>query len=339
VAAQLQGVLSRTRAVLWFAVGTVAGCGSAPMATAVPTEAVAHRGGAEPVPAVQLPPPQDPALSAELGPEILLPRADAPDDEIARVGDLVLRKSHAYTRLQTAHPKLALSAVDLLVFDILVAHHAQQYGIRVDAARVEALAAAEERDIAAQVATELGPDMDLQTYVWRLFGMRLSDWRSTLRLRTAQRLYQGYVIRYLALREDRVQVRFLVHKDQKTAQEVVDKVRAGADFATLALRWSEDATRRDGGLLPPFGRGFQHPVVQVAFGLHRGEVSAPFEVRHGDEQRWFVVYCLEQLPGRDVSFASVRDEIDRELEQRPLSQLETNAYTLRWRGELEAPPK
>ncbi len=302
--------------------------------------ATAQRGDAQPAPAVLVSPAwQDPVVDPALGPEILLPRNDAPDDEIARVGDLVLRKSHAFTRLQSAHPKLALSAVDLLVFDILVARHAQQYGIRVDPARVESMATAEERGIASQVATELGADMDLQTYVWRLFGMRLSDWRSTLRLRTAQRLYQGYVIRYLALREDRVQVRFLVHKDRKTAQEVVDKVRAGADFATLALRWSEDPTRRDGGLLPPFGRGFQHPVVDVAFALRPGQVSEPFEAKHGDELRWFVVYCLDQLPGRDVPFAAVRDEIDRELDQRPLSQLETNAYTLRWRGEIDTAPK
>jgi len=332
--------LSRWRGARWLLAAGLTGCAGAPSPAPMAVPAAGQRAEGQPMPAVSVAPQaQDPVADRAFGPEILLPRNDAADEEIARVGDLVLRKSHAYTRLQSAHPKLALSAVDLLVFDILVARHAQQYGIRVDPARVESLAAAEERGIASQVAAELGADMDLQTYVWRMFGMRLSDWRSTLRLRTAQRLYQGYVIRYLALREDRVQVRFLVHKDPKTAQEVVDKVRGGADFATLALRWSEDASRRDGGLLPPFGRGFQHPIVDVAFGLRPGEVSAPFQGRHGEEQRWFVVYCLAQLPGRDVPFAEVQAEIDRELEQRPLSQLETNAYTLRWRGELDVSPK
>jgi parvulin-like peptidyl-prolyl isomerase len=235
----------------------------------------------------------------------------------------------------SAHPKLALSAVDLLVFDVLVAHHAQQFGITVEPARIEQLAAAEEAQIREQVKAELGGELDFSGYVWRLFGLRESDWQQTLRLRTAQRLYQGYVIRYLALREDRVQVRFLVHQDQAVVQEVAAKVRAGADFATLALQRSEDPSRRDGGLLPPFGRGFQHPVAAVAFGLAKGEVSTPFQASWGDEQRWFVVYCLDQLPGREVTFAAVRDEIDRDLESRPVSPLETTAYTLRWRGELE----
>jgi parvulin-like peptidyl-prolyl isomerase len=284
VVAQLPRLLNGARGVArGLAFVLCAACaGGAPQAVrGSSTAPAAHQADRKtsPIEPVQQDPQAVPV--GDLGPEILLPRADEPDAEVARVGDLVLRKSHAYTRLLSAHPKLALSAVDLLVTDVLVARHAEQHGIRVSEERVEQLAAEEEQQVREQVATELGSQMDLETYVWRIFGMRLGDWRNTLRLRTAQRLYQSYVIRYLATREDRVQVRFLVHKDRKVAQEVVDKVRGGADFATLALRWSEDPSRRDGGMLPPFGRTFQHPVVDVAFGLQRGQVSDPFESPHG----------------------------------------------------------
>jgi parvulin-like peptidyl-prolyl isomerase len=272
----------------------------------------------------------------DLGPEILLPRADEPDAEVARVGDLVLRKSHAYTRLLSAHPKLALSAVDLLVTDVLVARHAEQHGIRVSEERVEQLAAEEEQQVREQVATELGSQMDLETYVWRIFGMRLADWQRTAELRIAQRLYQGYVIRYLALREDRVVVRYIVHKDRTVLEDAAQKVREGADFATLARRLSEDPLRRDGGLLPPFGSGFPHPVAEQALQLKPGQLSPVFERSSGGASRHYLVYCLRQLPGRSVTFDEVRDEIDRELEQKPLSPIETNAYTLRWRGAVEA---
>lgn len=278
--------------------------------------------------------PQAPSFAEGLGPEILLPDPAADDAEVARIGDLVLRQSHAYTRLLSAHPKLALSAVDLLVFDVLVARHAEQHGIRVSEARVEELAAEEERQLRRQVQDEL-EGVTFADYIWRLFGMRERDWQSALRLRTAQRLYQGYVLRYLALREDRVQVRFMVHKDKSVADEVVDKVRVGADFATLALRWSEDVTRRDGGLLPAFGEGFQHPAARHAFDLKPGQVCEPFEASWGGEQRWFVVYCLEHRPGRDVPFEQVRAEIDADLEQQPVTPLETTAYTMRWRNEEE----
>lgn len=305
----------------------------------VPDPVTASRGDPDPLPpAPQVVLPVAPALADGFGPEILLPSEGAKDDEVARIGDLVLRQSHAFTRLLSANPKLALSAVDLLIFDVLVARHAMQYGVRVAEDRVSELAASEERELRRQVSAELS-GVSFADYVGRLFGMREQDWRSSLRLRTAQRLYQGYVLRYLSLREDRVQVRFMVHKDRKIAQEVSDKVGVGADFATLALRWSEDPSRRDGGLLPAFGRGFQHPAATRAFDLKKGDVSEPFEAQWGGEQRWFVVYCLEHRPGRDVPFEAVREEIDADLERMPVTPLETTAYTLRWRNEEEGEAK
>ena len=308
-----------------------AGTTESPPAPAPSNPSPAELPAAPPVVRAQQPRSAAPGL----GPEVLLPEAGGADLEVARVGDLVLRRSDAFTRLLSANPKLALSAVDLLVFDVLVAKHAQQHGVVVQPERVEELASAEEEQLREQVEQELGR-VGFEAYVWRLFGMRVEDWRASLRLRTAQRLYQGYVLRYLALREDRVRVRFLVHKDEAVAREVVEKVRVGADFATLALRWSEDPTRRDGGLLPAFGEGFQHPAAQRAFELEPGEVSEPFQASWGGEQKWFVVYSLERQQGRDVAFEEVRDEIDGELVARPVTPLETTAYTMRWRDQEAA---
>lgn len=331
---RVRGVAARGVGVAWsLAVARLwmllaVGCRSAPPSPPVAPPAPA------PVASLQVPAPSVPAPSG-MGPEILLPDPTAGDLPVAQLGDLVLRRSDAFARLLTADPKLALSAVDLLVFDVLVARHAEQFGIRVDPARVAAVAAAEAEELRNQVARELGRNYDFQAYVERMFGMAPEVWQRSLALRAAQRLYQGYVIRYLALREDRAQVRFVMHRDPKIVAEVAEKVRAGADFATLALRWSEDASRRDGGLLPPFGRSLAHPVTAVAFTLAPGEVSAPFQAMVGDEPRWFCVYCLERTTGRDVPFAEVREAIDRDLEARPLTALETSAYTLRWRAAAE----
>ena len=59
----------------------------------------------------------------------------------------------------------------------------------------------------------------------------------------------------------------------------------------------------------------------------------PFQASWGGEDKWFVVYCLERRPGRDVAFDEVRDEIDDELVARPVTPLETTAYTMRWRDQ------
>ncbi|HLQ36447.1 MAG TPA: peptidylprolyl isomerase [Planctomycetota bacterium] len=281
--------------------------------------------------APQLPPTQD-----GTGPEVLLPDPDAKDDEVARIGDFVLRKSHAFTRMLAAEPRLALSAVDLLVFDVLVARHAREHGIVVDPARVAQLVQREEEQLLQQMRRERTDQQALSDYVWRKFGMQLPDWRRSTELRVLQRLYPAYVIRYLALREDRVQVRYIVHDDKKLLEELAQKVREGADFATLALQHSKDALARDGGLLPPFGQGFPHPVAEAALKLQPGELSPVFAQKQDGQERWFLCYCLRRLPRRDVQFAAVRAELEAELEKTPLSQVEISAYTLRWRAALEA---
>jgi parvulin-like peptidyl-prolyl isomerase len=143
------------------------------------------------------------------------------------------------------------------------------------------------------------------------------------------------VIRYLALREERVTVRYIVHQDKALLESLAAKVKEGADFATLALRHSEDQGRRDGGLLPPFGRGFPHPVADIAFTLQPGQLSGVETRNTHNGPRQFLVYCLARQPGRDVKFADVSKEIDAELEKKPLSRIETDAYTLRWRSALE----
>jgi len=306
------------------------------------TACVGRPGPVDPAPAlpppIQLPvhrTPQEPRPLLDYAPEILLPDPAASDAEVARVGDLVLRQSHAFVRLLSADPKLALSAVDLMVFDVLVAQHARQFGITVKKERVRELADQQEQQLRAQVAKELGEQIGFSDYVWRIFGMRLPAWQRTAELRIAQRLYQGYVIRYLALREDRVVVRYIAHKDRSVLEDVGIRVRQGADFATLALRLSTDSMRREGGLLPAFGEGFPHPVSEQALLLEPGQLSPVFERDSGDTQRYYLVYCLKRLAGRSAAFEEVRDELDRGLVEKPLTPIENNAYTLRWRASSE----
>lgn len=332
--AQLQSVLTRAPRGARLAGALLAAACAGPAPAPRPPAPIAAPTAQRPVIVPPAPLPEVPGL----GPEILLPDPNAVDAEVARVGDVSLRKSHVYTRLLRLDPKRAFDTVDQLVFDVLVARHAEQYGIRVPLERVEEIAAAEEKRTRQMVASEFGGQLDLRTWVWRVFSVSEADWQRLLRLDAARLLYQGYVIRYLALREDRVHVRFLVHKDEKLVAEIADKVRAGADFATLASRHSEDESRRDGGLLPPIGVGSEHAIAKTAFTLGKGEVSAPFQARWGDETRWFLVYCLDRMPGRDVPFADVAAEIDRDLAKSPLSRHEGIAYSLRWGGDRKSPP-
>lgn len=307
----------------------LAACGGAP----APRHAAVADAAPAPAVTTQLPAPADPA---GFDASILLPDPGRPDAEVARVGDLVLRESHGFRSMLAADPKIALSAIDLMVFDALVARHAREFGIAVDAAVVRAQAAREESEFEQQVRNELGPKVTLADYVWRIQGMRIEEWRRIAELRAARRAYHGLVIRYLALREDRAQVRCIVHRDKALLEGISQQVREGADFATLAARHAEDGVR-DGGLLPTFDRAFPHPAARVAFDLQPGQLALT-SAGEGEDQRHFLVYCLQRIAGRPVPYAEVRAEIEADLAARPLTAVETNAYTLRWRAESERQP-
>src|SRR5690606_17278997 len=77
-------------------------------------------------------------------PGVLLPRAEADDQEVIRVGDLPIRKSHVYDRLFEENPQFTKIQVDALVFDVLLAQQASKHGIFVDARMVDRLVDEEE---------------------------------------------------------------------------------------------------------------------------------------------------------------------------------------------------
>lgn len=261
-----------------------------------------------------------------LGPEILLPAEDSRDEEVARAGNRVLYKRHVYDRFLEEKPAYVRQLVEQMQLDVLVAREARRLGVTLNPETVAARIQEEERTLREQVARELGERMGFGEYLQRNFGMDEAEFRRWLRLVLARRMYRDYVLRFLALREDRVQVRYIVHSDRGLLEDIARRVRAGADFATLAVRHSQDdVTGPRGGLLPPFGRSFRHPVTEVAFRLEPGQLSEVFADGSSGVERYYLVYCLRKLPGRDVDFASVRAELDRAIRERPLDAADLEA--------------
>lgn len=63
----------------------------------------------------------------------------------------------------------------------------------------------------------------------------------------------------------------------KRAEEVMQRIKAGENFASLAIEFSEDASKEFGGDLGFIGHGtILKEVEDVAFSLKAGDVSAPF---------------------------------------------------------------
>ena len=96
---------------------------------------------------------------------------------------------------------------------------------------------------------------------------------------------------------------------KQRAKEQIDSIYnllvAGADFAEVATRDSEDpGSAKDGGLLPWFGAGMMVPEFEdAAFSLENGGISAPFATSYG-------YHIVNRMDSRSVpSLEESRDKI------------------------------
>lgn len=80
-----------------------------------------------------------------------------------------------------------------------------------------------------------------------------------------------------------VKVRHILVKDEKLANELLERIKAGEDFAELAKQYSEDpGSKENGGDLGYFSKGVMVPEFEdAAFSLKVGEVSEPVKTKFG----------------------------------------------------------
>jgi peptidyl-prolyl cis-trans isomerase SurA len=98
----------------------------------------------------------------------------------------------------------------------------------------------------------------------------------------------------------------------KTAEEIRDKVKGGADFATMAKTYSMDGTAASGGDWGLIDRKtLNQQLTDVAFALSPGQVSDV--VRIGDS--FYILYCESKKSSGIIPLQEVRDGINRKLQQ------------------------
>ncbi len=98
---------------------------------------------------------------------------------------------------------------------------------------------------------------------------------------------------------------------RKQAEEVLQKVKAGGDFAALAKQYSEDdANKETGGDLDYFGRGRMVPEFEaVAFEMQSGQISDLVKTPYG----FHIIKLTDKKPGATRTLADVRLELTEQL--------------------------
>jgi parvulin-like peptidyl-prolyl isomerase len=111
----------------------------------------------------------------------------------------------------------------------------------------------------------------------------------------------------------------VVSAKRKKIDELLKRVRAGEDFATLAKENSEDTTTKDsGGELPPFAHGDMLPEFDAAaFSLTNNQISDVITTKWG----YHIIQLLDKIPAKKMDYATVADGIKSALTRQKLAPL------------------
>ena len=123
-------------------------------------------------------------------------------------------------------------------------------------------------------------------------------------------------------------VRHILVKQKARADELYAQIRNGADFATLARRFSTDTgTKKAGGKLPVTKGSTVPPFDKAAFALDEGEVSRPVKTTFG----WHVIKAIGPVkPAKVTPLEKVEESVRTQLVDQKKSE------TLRkWLDELK----
>jgi peptidyl-prolyl cis-trans isomerase SurA len=114
-----------------------------------------------------------------------------------------------------------------------------------------------------------------------------------------------------------------VKEKQVQAEKLLERARAGEDFAKLAKQYSDDAaTRGDGGDLGTFGKDMLPKAIEeLVFSMKVGEVRGPVRADRG-----FHVLKLVERKNKDPKpLAEVQDDIRIQLRQKEMER-QTKTY-------------
>ena len=116
-------------------------------------------------------------------------------------------------------------------------------------------------------------------------------------------------------------------------QTILDKARAGEDFAGLATEYSDDSTRVNGGDVGFFARGQMVPAFEAAaFALQPGEISDIVESPYGVH----IIKLEERQESRLLPLDEIREKLRAHIRDEKLAKVEAEEKArLREAAEIE----
>jgi peptidyl-prolyl cis-trans isomerase C len=219
--------------------------------------------------------------------------ASASDPVIARVNgvdirqsDLALAEEDLGTDMQAASPEAKREHLISYLADIIMVAQA-----------------ADKKNVADN------PDFKRRLAFLRnklLMGYELQQEAKTALTDEALRQTYDEAVKSMAGQEE-VRARHILVNSEDEAKAIIEQLKKGADFATLAKEKSKDPGAAEGGDLGYFTKDQMVPeFADVAFKMYPGQLSNPVKTQFG----WHVIKLEDKRTKQPPEFEKVKDQIE-----------------------------
>jgi peptidyl-prolyl cis-trans isomerase C len=107
--------------------------------------------------------------------------------------------------------------------------------------------------------------------------------------------------------QEEVRARHILVETEDEAKSLLDQIKGGADFATLAKEKSKDPGAAEGGDLGYFTKDQMVPeFADVAFKMYPGQLSNPVKTQFG----WHIIKVEDKRAKQPPEFDKVKDQIE-----------------------------
>ena len=147
-----------------------------------------------------------------------------------------------------------------------------------------------------------------------LYGLTLKEFRKLVKVQLERDKVNDQVItrvtaRHILIRADKDASADTVEAARVKADDILNQIKGGLDFAEAAKKYSEDTgSAENGGLLDPFARGdMVDAFSDTAFTTSVGEISAPVRTEFG----WHIIKVESKTGTVDKKFVDWSSELKR----------------------------
>jgi peptidyl-prolyl cis-trans isomerase C len=140
--------------------------------------------------------------------------------------------------------------------------------------------------------------------------------------------------------QEEVRARHILVETEEEAKAILEQIKGGADFATLAKEKSKDPGGADGGDLGYFSKDQMVPeFAEVAFKMYPGQISNPVKTQFG----WHIIKVEDKRAKPVPSFEQVRDRVEafiiRKAQTEMIAKLRQGAKIERLDAPDDKPPE